>query len=584
MGKVLRINLSTGKTHIEQIDNEIARKYIGGAGLAANYLYDEVPPGVSWDSPDNPVIITTGPLTGTRVAGSGTYFVATINPLNNLAGITQSNGMLGAFLKFCGFDAVIIQGQSPKWSYLRIQDNAGRLYDAGTLLGKDTRETEEILQKTMKYQCSVHSIGPAGENLVRFACLAGDKGHTTGKTGVGAVLGAKRLKAVVVKRGNSMVPVKSPEPLKDLSTALWENARDLGFGGDHTFADYGTLGSISRQYTSGMLPVRNLSTSDFSEYQLFDGRHLRTSYQRHPLRCWACRFDDTGLVELNEGKFAGRIANEPFFDSAVSMGPMIGQPAPDVMIMLSDMIYTLGMDYAECAWLIGWLTECFEKGYFTSAELDGLEMKWGNARAIATVLKKIAHRDGIGDWLADGMKQAADRAGGKARECAVYTMKGTTPRPHDHRTSWFAMLDTCVSNTGTVEASGNMRNYYETGVPLFKNEFDPLEVAAFTAAANGRRQFDNSLGVCLHCVHSIHLELETLRAVTGYEIDIPEAMLTGKRIVNLLRMFNTRHGLTSKMEVPSHRYGSAPNAGPAKGLSALDYWPLMRQTYYERMG
>ncbi len=585
MGKILRVDLTNGKFSAEPLpDSDTLRKYVGGVGLGALYLYQEVPPGVEWNDPENRMLFFTGPYNGTRVSGSGIYHLVTKGPMNNMAVSTQANGYLAAFLKFCGFDGVIVQGAARKWSYLYIHDGTAELRNAEHLLGKDTWETEDAIKQELGEQCSVHSIGPAGENLVRFACIVGDRGHVASKDGVGAVMGAKKLKAIVAKRSKSVVPVNNPEKLKEVATALFDDAKKNGMGGGGWFAQWGSAGGVTMLHMGGMLPTKNYTTSIFPEHEKFDGRYLRTHFKRTRTSCWACRHDHTSIMEVTEGPYAGTVGEEPEYECDAAMGSVIGQTDPGAMVMLVDLLDRLGLDANEAGWLIGWVMECYEKGLLKKDDIDGLDMKWGNVEPTVALLRKIAYRQGAGDWLAEGVKRASEKIGGEAADAAIYTLKGNTPRQHDHRTVWTELIDTCFSNTGTLEAAGNIRNMTQIGIAPVQNRYDPEEMSTYNATINGRRQFEDCLGACLYCTNDYHLELETLNAVTGWDMDVPESISVGRRIANLLRVFNFRHGLTKELEVPSRRYGSAPADGPAQGIRVLDHWDFIRRNYYEKMG
>jgi len=584
MGSVLRVDLTSEQVSVEPLpDNETLRKYVGGVGLGALYLYNEVPPGVEWSDPENRMLFFTGPYNGTRVAGSGTYHLVSKVPLNNMAVSTQANGFLGAFIRFCGFDGVIVQGAAKEWSYLYIHDGTAELRNAEHLIGKDTTETEEAIKQELGNQCSVHCIGPAGENLVRFACIVGDGGHVASKNGVGAVMGTKKLKAIVAKRDKSAVPVKDPERLKELAKALFDDAKKLGMGGSGMFAKYGSAGMVDMVHSTGMLPTKNYTTSIFPEHEKFTGEYLRAHFKRTRTSCWACQHDHTSMMEVTEGPYTGTIGDEPEYECVAAMSSLIDQTDPGAMVMLCDLLDRLGMDTNEAGWLVGWVMECYEKGLLKGEDLDGLEMRWGDPEATAALLRKIAHRQGAGDWLAEGVKRAAERIGGEAKTYGIYTEKGNTPRQHDHRVVWTELIDTCLSNTGTIEASGNIRNFTQVGIAPVVNRYDPEEMSSYNAAINGRRQFEDCLGACLYCTNDFQMELDTLNTITGWDMDADEAVKVGRRIANLLRVFNFRHGLTKDMEAPSARYGSAPTDGPAEGIRVLDHWDSMRRNYYEKM-
>ena len=265
------------------------------------------------------------------------------------------------------------------------------------------------------------------------------------------------------------------------------------------------------------------------------------------------------------------------------MSSVIGQEDPACTVVLANLVDRLGMDINESGWAIGWAMECYEKGLLSKDQLDGLEMNWGDAEATAALLRRIAGREGFGDVLAEGVKRAAENIGGEALNCAVFTQKGASPRGHDHRARWSELIDTCLSNTGTIEAMGGTEPQ-ELGLEPLKDPFNPEAVSTLNAKLNGRRQFSDTLCVCRFCMEGFQNEVDALNAATGWDFTVSEAMEVGRRIVNQLRVFNFRHGLTKEVESPSVRYGSRPVDGPAKGIGIMPHWDLIRRNYYRHMG
>jgi aldehyde:ferredoxin oxidoreductase len=578
--RILRVDLSSRRMDVERIDGAAARKYVGGTGLGAKFLYDEVPPGVEWSDPENRFMAFSGPLGGTRVAGSGTICFVGKGPMTNLAGASQANGFFGAFLRLCGLDGIIVQGAADKWTYLQVEDGKAELIDAEALVGKDTWETEEIIKKGLEGQSSVFSIGPAGEHLVRYACIVGDEGHVAAHNGLGAVMGSKKLKAIAVKRGRQTVGVAEPALLSEKAHALFEEAKKM----DQMLYNWGTPQLFVILDKLGALPVRNYTTNIFPGHEKFAGEYLRTKFKIKPNPCWACRMAHCHLMEVTEGPYKGFVGEEPEYEGLAGMGPVVGQSDPGAGVMLSNLVDRLGMDVNEVSWTIGWLMECYEKGLVNRADLDGIDLQWGNVEAILQILKKIAYREGCGNRWAEGVKRAAESVGGEALNCAVYTEKGASPRSHDHRAVWAELIDTCVSNTSTIEVVGGKLQPEAVGVAPVKNAFDPYEVSAANARLNGRRQFDDCLGMCRFCLYDFQLTVDCLNAVTGWDFSVQEAFGVGRRVVHQLRLFNVRHGLTKEIEAPSARYGSAPVDGPAKGISIMPHWESVRRNYYEVMG
>lgn len=580
MGNVLRVDLSNNKISEEVLDEATTRKYIGGNGMGTKYLYEEVPPGIEWSDAENRIMFFTGPLAGTKVSGSGTFSVVTKGPMTNMLGATQANGFFGAFLKFSGFDGVVLHGAAKKWVYLYISDGRVEIRDAEHLKGKDTWETEDVIKKEIGKQCSVYSIGPAGENLVRFACIVGDHGHVAAHNGVGAVMGSKKLKAIVAERGKKTVPVADADALSRLARDMIETSQKL----DPLLGPWGTASAYPILASRGMLPVKNYTTSIFPDAEKFSGHYLRTHFIVTPATCWACRMQHCRMTEVTEGPYAGFKGEEPEYEGLAAMSSVIGQTDPGAAVMLGNMVDRLGMDINETGWLIGWLMECFEKGFISKKDLDGIEMKWGDVEATSQMLRIIAYRRGSGNNWAEGVKRAAEKVGGEALNCAIFSKKGASPRGHDHRAKWSELMDTCFSNTGTVELSGGQPFYDQLGLPPLKDPFDPIEVSTMNAKINGRRQFEDSLGICFFCAQDIRITVEAVNAVTGWNMDLWEALNTGRRIINQMRVFNFRHGLTKDIEAPSVRYGSVPVDGPAQGKYIAPHWEEIRKNYYEQMG
>jgi aldehyde:ferredoxin oxidoreductase len=278
------------------------------------------------------------------------------------------------------------------------------------------------------------------------------------------------------------------------------------------------------------------------------------------------------------------VGEEPEYEGLAAMGSVIGVTDPGSTVMLANHVDRLGIDINESGYLIGWVMECFQKGILKKEDLDGIEMPWGDPEATLALLKKIAHREGIGDLLAEGVKRAAEKVGGSALDCAVYTQKGASPRGHDHRARWAELMDTCMSNTGTVEVGPGIPAPEQIGLESLKNPFDAMEVSTLNAKVNGRRQFEDSLGVCLFCMPDLKAVVDLLNAVTGWDCDIWEAMTIGRRIVNQMRVFAFRHGLRKEMEAPSLRYGSSPVDGPVQGKHIMPFWQDLRSNYYHHMG
>ena len=583
MGKILRVDLTNGTSTTEALDEAIAKKFIGGSGLGLFYLYHEVPPAVEWSDPKNRFIVMSGPLGGT-VGGTGGYSVITKGPMTNGAASSQGMGFWGAFIRFAGFDGIIVQGKAKEWVYLYIHDGTAEIRDARNLIGENTWETQESIEKELgktHRQLSSINIGPAGENLVRFACVLSDRGHVAAHNGVGAVMGSKGLKAIAVDRGSSKVILKDPNRLTELDKQIMDKMKErplnMWKGTQPCFIPFGKV---------GILPVKNYTTADWSEYEVMDSTFYRPGFTMKREPCWHCPYDHLHMITITKGPYKGFTGEEPEYEGMAAWGPLIGNKDPAAAIVLSNESDWLGLDLNESSWLMAWLMECYEEGIFTSKDLDGLELNWGNVESARKMLRKIAYREGIGNLLAEGVMRSAIRLGGEAAERAVYTKKGNTPRSHDHRTIWNTVLDTATSSMGTDEVSTLLAPPEVLGLPKETDRGTPEGAALMNAAAAkiGFKHLLDSLVICYIHTYGSNVKdiFSLLSAATGWATD--EVGQFGLRVNNLFRCFGIRHGHTSEMDEPSPRYGSLSLAGAGKGKSILTNWKEARQAYYEAMG
>jgi aldehyde:ferredoxin oxidoreductase len=579
-GKFLRVDLSTEKLTDVTFDEETLRKYLGGTGLGAKILYDEVSPTISWSDLSNRLIIASGPLGGTTIPGTGTFSIVTKGALTGGATSTQANGLFGAYLKFSGYDGIILQGAAKRWMYLNIKQDEAELREASHLLGKDTYETDELIPKELGKkgrEMSVVSIGPAGEHLCLFAGVFERKGHSASHNGPGAVLGSKRLKSIVVSMGSRRVEVRHPDRVKSVADTVRESA-----------AKYrGTVGGVYNGQVSGRgtLPIKNYTTNlwDISDEEIkrYSEPSIRERLGSRPNPCWACPATHSTMMTIPEGKYAGLEVEEPEYEQLAAMGSVIDVKNVDDATMLSSLTDRLGFDNNEMGWAIGWTMECYERGLLTKEDLNGLEMGWGNVEATRQLMHMMAQRQGFGNILADGVMRASQRIGGEAAKAAIYTMKGNTPRGHDHRTSWGEMFDTAVSNTGTIETHTSL----SAQPPYNAGAGNPQGTTEGVALTKGIMNFNDSLGNCRFPTGLNHALLtEATSAITGWDLSLEETKNIGLRSVNLMKAFNLRAGITKELDAPSARYGSTPVDGPTEGVSIRPQWDSMLRNYYQLMG
>ncbi len=586
-GRLLRVNLTTGKIWVQPWTPEEMRDWVGGVGLGAKILYDEVGSRVNWDHPDNRLILATGPLAGLPVWGTGGLTVVTRGAMTNGATSTQANGFFGACLKFSGYDAIVIQGQAKNWVYLYINDDVVELRDARHLVGKDTWETQDALSAEhglSGHQMSVYSIGPAGENLVRFAAIQGDYGHVASKNGCGAVMGKKRLKAVSIVRGTRALAAADP---RGVIQAADDIAHDLKTDPSaRSLYEWGTLPAVANLYKLGVLPIKNYTTNlapaghDMANWE---APKLREGFDHRGHQCSACGMHHCHMQVIPRGKHKGELVDEPEYEGWAGAGWQIGLLDKEAIAWFNTRIDRACVDVNEFGWVCGWVMEGIEKGFFTKQQV-GFELRWGDAEGANRLLEMISHRRGFGNLLAEGVRVAAEKLGGRAQEAAIYTLKGASPRGHDHRGRWDEMLDTCTASTGTLE-SGIPVHVTEVGLPARINPFNGEEVARQVAGILGRRHFEDSLGACIFTTRTRLENLcRALSAATGWYYTVDEAMKSGRRTAAILRAFNLRCGIGPETEHPSPRYGSTPVDGPAKGQAVSEQWEKMLDTWYGQVG
>ena len=380
-GKLLRVNLSTGKIWTQPWAEHM-REYVGGVGLGAKILYEEVGPKVHWDHPDNRLILATGPLAGLPVWGTGGLSVITRGAQTNGATSTQANGFFGAALKYSGYDAIIVQGQAKKLSYLYINDDVVEVRDAAHLKGKDTWETQEALELEhglSGHRLSVYSIGPAGESLVRFAAIQGDYGHVASKNGCGAVMGKKKLKAVCIVRGTKAL---TPHDPRGLVQAADDIAHDLKTDpAASTLYRWGTLPGVTNLYKLGALPIKNyttnLTTVDMSTWE---PAKLRNGFDHRGHQCNACGMHHCHIQVIRNGPKAGELVDEPEYEGWSGAGWTIGATDQQGISWLNTRLDRACLDVNEFGWVCGWVMECMEKGYLTEKQV-GFKLGWATSKA-----------------------------------------------------------------------------------------------------------------------------------------------------------------------------------------------------------
>ncbi|MDP6561005.1 MAG: aldehyde ferredoxin oxidoreductase C-terminal domain-containing protein, partial [Candidatus Binatia bacterium] len=348
----------------------------------------------------------------------------------------------------------------------------------------------------------------------------------------------------------------------------------------------GTAGFFSAAENLGWLPVRNLTANKFPVHSAFDGAYLRKTFKTKPRACHACTFAHCLLMEVTTGPHKGLVVEEPEYEGLAAWGSNVGIEDPGTALMLNDLNDRLGMDLKESTFCVSLAMECYEKGILDQDDTTGLDLRWGNAEAVEELLQRVARREGLGDMLADGTMRASERIGRGASDLAVYVKRGFAPHVHDPRGRWGILFGQAISNMGSIEGSSLELSAapdlgFDEPIPLFSSEMVPKA----EAKAGPKRQFEDTLGICMFlCQGDLQVIVDTLNAVTGYTLDKARALEVGERIINLLRLFNVRHGLTPEDDSLSLRLREAIPEGVNKGKTIAPVFEEMRRAYYAEMG
>ncbi|MFH1032662.1 MAG: aldehyde ferredoxin oxidoreductase C-terminal domain-containing protein [Chloroflexota bacterium] len=592
-GKILRVNLTTGKIKTEKLpDESILRKYVGCFGLGLWYLLKELPTGVGALEPENPLIFTNGPLIGARVPCPNNCTLTTLNGDTQFtAGRSHTHGWFGPYLKMAGYDGLIVTGASKKWVYLWIDDDKIELRDAAKFLGKDTHETEDLIKADLgvpkkagaKGGASVAAIGPAGENLCAGASIENDKNHAFSHSGVGRIMGSKRLKAIAI-RGSGEAPVSDAEKVKTIGvewTRLATKVRPPGPG--ISLSDYklikGTVGIAARNWLQNDIP----------------GFGDRMSKQKlTPVPCYRCPLACAYDAEPVEGPYKGHVftlsgGGENLEGAASIVG--VGARDPGEIWYLTDLDDRLGLESATVGCSMAVAFEAYEKGLLTTKDTDGLELKWGDIKVIETLVKRIAHREGrFASMLADGPLVAAQRVG--LPEAAVH-IKGTGMNMHDWRRTWGVLLGQVIGGgVSWPSLAADLVGSPDAGYPQRSDPLDPFIKAEEVAKTGILKAWYDCQGTCDFSCWSIRGSLKlassAVAAAVGWEDFTPEeALVIGHRVLTLERIFNMAHGLTADDDIkvsPRILSPSPADAGPAAGKSIAPYLEGWVRDYYERLG
>ena len=571
MGKILFADLSKNELKDEALDEKLCRQFIGGYGIGARILFSRQKAGVDPMGPDNILGVLTGPFTGTPALSGTKHTVVGKSPLTGGWGDANCGGYFGAFLKYAGYDALFFAGISAKPVYLFINNGKAELRDAAHIWGKDTYQTEEILKSELGMDAEVACIGPSGENLSLISAVM-NKGRTAARSGLGAVMGSKKLKAVAVK-GNMKVPLADEQRTKELRKKY---TAELG-GHIVWLKPFGTPFLVDIGVLSGDSPVKNwagVGVIDFPDFKPI-AKEAVIERTMKKFACYMCPIGCGGVMKAGTGEYkyaAG--TRRPEYETTAMFGTNCLNNNLESIIKAADICDRWGIDTISAGAAIALAIECYEKGLITRKDTDGIEMTWGNHKAIVAMTEKLAKREGFGDVLADGVKAAAEKIGKGADQYAIH-IGGQELPAHDPKHAFYLATSYRMDPTPGRHFVGSELSdapYHPAGLlPKF-------DLKSFSGRGEARKigsSFHHVVvctGTCLFvywAFPNVDPIADFMKAVTGWDVTNEELVKTGERIANIRQAFNIREGLNPlRFKVSDRVLGKPPlKEGPVAGVT-----------------
>ncbi|MBC7260031.1 MAG: aldehyde ferredoxin oxidoreductase family protein [Chloroflexi bacterium] len=545
MGKILRVNLTTGDIRDEDINPDWAAQFIGGAGLAACYLWEHLTPDVDPLGPENPLVFMTGPLTGTAAPSTGRFVVCARSPLTGLWGESNSGGFWGPELKFAGYDGIVITGRAPEPAYLAVADGKATLRPAAHLWGLDAYETQRVVKEEMgDRRTRVACIGAAGESRVKYAAIMNDHGRAAGRTGMGAVMGAKNLKAIAVL-GHGKVPVADADALhaavQDIAAFIQEDPAS------QVFRLMGTANGVMLQADIGDMPSRHFMGGVFPNALDISGPTMSETILQRRASCFRCPIGCGRRTAPTRDPWATPAVDGPEYETIASFGSLLDCADLEAVARANHLCNVHGLDTISCGVTLALAYQMFESGVLTERDTDGLRLQWGDLGPAIALIPRIARREGFGALLADGALALARRFG--VEDWAVH-VKGLEVPMHDPRANIGMAL---VYATGPRGASHMDADIYMVDLGQEQAELgifagDRFDQSADKVGVVIRMQnyhaFTNSLIACSNAFYGSHRWRALYTAVTGRDLSPDDLLLTGERVFNLKRAIANRLGAT----------------------------------------
>jgi aldehyde:ferredoxin oxidoreductase len=585
-GKILYVDLNSKNFEVRGVPESFFREYLGGSGAASKIFLDHYKETLEPFSKDNPIIIMTGPMAGTPTPSVSRFTISALSPLTGIWGESNCGGFFAAKLKFAGFDGIVITGKSETPVYLYISPKSIAIRDASKVWGLDTYESEELLKSENGVDAEIITIGPAGENLVPFASVVNRRGHLAGRTGMGAVFGSKRLKAVVVK-GTEPVNIARKDEynayLKEILEVYKENMTMAAL------KDAGSNSSYDLSLQTGDLPMKNWSKGDWPEGEL-----LGTAYYKEKIlvgieTCYACPVACKRLVEVKEGPYKTEKGPGPEYETVAEYGAMLQIPDLEFVAHVNNIANRMGFDTITSGSTIAFLMDMYENGVINRDFLSGVDLKFGNKEAVLETVKSIAYRKGIGELVSLGSQKIAELIGDRAKDY-ITTVKGLEAPMHDPRGNFALALGYGLSVRGACHVSSlvfpissgfmyfpEIPEFVDFGEPYSEEKKAPMVVKA----ENFGMFFNHSAIWCIFGGSALNATqaVTLFNLVTGFDYSIDDLMEKGERIWYIKRGIDNLFGVGSKDDRLPKKLRTPLSEGPTQGLAPDD--EKMLKEYYE---
>ena len=590
-GKNINVDLTDGTTAVENMPQQLYVDYLGGYGIGSHLLYQRQPARVDALSADSIFGLTTGPLTGTRAITGNRFTAVGKSPKTHTWGDANCGGNFGPGLKAAGADAVYVRGIAKKPVYLLVEDGVAKVLDASDIWGLDSNETEDALVKRHGKNARVACIGPAGERVSLLACIMNDYGRAAGRSGLGALMGSKRLKAVVAV-GNQEVKVADPDKLLAVRKKCLEHFKTND--SYELFHKYGTAGITANACTTADTPIKNWGgvPADFPDPDKISDDNVN-KYLEKPYGCWGCPIACGGHVRVKEGPYAVA-GHKPEYETLGVFGTMCLNDSLESIIKLNDICNRAGLDTISAGATVAFAIECYENGIITKADTGGLALAWGDDAAIVKLTEQIARDEGVGKIFSDGVQTAARKLGeSRCRQFAIHVGGEELPM-HDSRLSpglaTSYQVDATPGRHTQWGAWFHEANFLPTGADSYYEKYD--DKYTYTGKGDAAKYLScyghavNAAGMCMFGAVCCPIEAlpEFLTAAMGIEYTMDRVVETGWRIATMRMAFTVREGVVPpKLDLPARMIGSPPlDSGPLKGV-VVDGKTQTRE-YLEAMG